>query len=181
MILKNNFSNRHHQETQFKYEAFLYRPSANPFHLEFPIYSNIDNFEYWDLGFIDLKSDSFYETGVITKTKLTRVTFLNDWLSFLENLIENKIYLNLFEMMHFNKGILFQNDRLLHEPAFIRAIKSLQTHNYDKEVVLLFEDLSVDFIIFLCDMIKDAHKMISFKNFKKKLSSNLEKFGINFN
>jgi len=181
MMLKNKFSNRQYHETKLKFEAFLYTPTRNPLHLVFQNNSNIDGFEYWDLGFMDLKSDCFYETGVITKTKLNRVTFLNDWLSFLQNLIENKIYLNLIEFLHFNKGILFQDDRLLHEPAFIRALKSLQTLNHDKELVLQFEDLSVEFIIFLCDMIKDANKMISFKNFKKKLSSNLENFGIKFN
>lgn len=129
----------------------------------------------------NIKLNFFYETGVIIKNKIDRISYFNEWLVFLQTLINNKIYSNLFDLFHFNKGICSHNDKLLHEPAFIRAIKSIHTVNKNNEPILLFQLLSIEFLIFLCDTVIERDRMISYENFKRKIISNLQNYDLKFN
>jgi hypothetical protein len=128
------------------------------------------------MGLLDIKSGIFYETGILRSNLIRRESFIRELFIFLEILIENKVYSNLFEMFQFNRGIVLLNDRLLHEAAFIRAIKSIQKIKENGEYCFLFKELSAEFLIFLCDMMKDGNNMISYNNFKKKIFSNLQNF-----
>jgi hypothetical protein len=128
---------------------------------------------------LDINSNIFYETGVVLKSKINRTSFLKEWLIFIQILIENKIYSNVYDLFQFNKGISFNKDKLLHEPAFIRAMKSIQATGIQNQPLAIFQCLSVEFFIFLCDTIKEKNKMVSYLNFIRKVASNLQNFDIN--
>jgi hypothetical protein len=161
---------------KFSCEACLFCPNGNIFFIPPPQFSREREYFLWDMGFLDIRSDLFYEMGLLLKKRLEKDLFFNDWLLFLQLIIDHKIFSNLFETFHFNKGILSQSDRLLYEPAFIRAVKTIPMVTMltpKEEQVELF---SVDFLIYLCDLMKDNHNMVSFSIFKKKLASNLKNF-----
>jgi len=66
----------------------------------------------------------------------------------------------------FNKGILTLSDRTLYEPTFIKPLRAFLGEN----------EYSVDFIIYLCDLMKINNGLISFALLKRKISSNLKNF-----
>ncbi len=146
----------------------IYCPNGHVFFLNSPKFSREDEFNFWDLGFLDVRSSLVYETGLLVKNAFAKNLFFSEWLHFLQIVIDKKIYVNLFEYLHFNKGFLNKSDRILYEPAFIRALKSLSQE--------IESSLSIDFLIYLCDLMKNNYKMISFTIFKKKLTSNLKNF-----
>ena len=58
------------------------------------------------------------------------------------------------------------NDRTLYEAAFIKPLRSFLGEN----------EHSVDFIIYLCDLMKINNGLISFTLLKRKVTSNLKNF-----
>ena len=66
----------------------------------------------------------------------------------------------------FNKGILSINDRTLYEPMFLKQLRTFFGEN----------EQSVDFIIYLCDLMKTNCGLISFSLLKRKITSNLKNF-----
>lgn len=146
-------------------EICLYTP-RNVFFINSPQYSRENNYLFWDLGFYDIKSFIFYELGLLVNNLLDKNDFFSEWLYFLQTILDKQLFTTLFETFQFNKGMLFQSDRLMYEPAFIRAVKMIPENSA----------LSVDFLIYLCDLMKNCNKMVSFFIFKKKLVSNLKNF-----
>jgi hypothetical protein len=150
---------------KYSCEVCIYTPN-NIFFIQPPQYSREAEYYYWDLGYFDPRNMLFYELGLLTKGVYNdKNLFFADWILFLQILIDKKIYTKLFESLSFNKGMLFSNDRLLYEPAFIRSIKHVSE-----------EILSVDFLIYLCDLMKNNNQMVSFSILKKKVASNLKNF-----
>lgn len=149
---------------KYSCEVCIYT-SSNMFLLHSPQYSR-EEYNYWDLGCLDIKHMLFYEIGLLTKGLYSdKNIYFTEWIILLQLIIDNKLYTKLFESFNFNKGLLYLNDRLLYEPAFIRSIKSIAN-----------DQLSVDFMIFLCDIMKNNQQMVSFSIFKKKITSNLKNF-----
>ncbi len=166
--LKSSYDMSHHLTInglqKYSCEVCVYTHS-NVFFCSAPQYSR-EEYNYWDLGCLDIKNMYFYELGLLTKGLYNdKNLYFNEWVSFIQIIIENKLYSKLFESFNFNKGMLSFNDRLLYEPAFIRSVK-----------IMSMDALSVDFMIFLCDLLKNNHQMVSFSIFKKKVSSNLKNF-----
>jgi hypothetical protein len=167
---------------KYSCEATLFTPNGLSFFIGSPQFSREEEYNYWDLGFLDIRSCLFYEMGLLVKTPFPKNSFFGEWLFFLQILIDKKIYTNLFEILQFNKGILSHNDRLVYEAAFIRAIKQIYleilnadggNENNQANISTL---ISVDFLIYLCDLMKNHLKMVSFSLLKKKISSNLKNF-----
>jgi hypothetical protein len=150
---------------KFSCEVCIYTQN-NMFFIQPPQYSREPEYFYWDLGYFDSRNMLFYELGLLTRGVYNdKNLFFADWIVFLQILIDKKIYSKLFESLNFNKGMLSSNDRLLYEPAFIRSIK------------IVSEDiLSVDFLIYLCDLMKNNSQMVSYSLLKKKITSNLKNF-----
>lgn len=166
--LKTYYNITHHNTIngleKYSCEVFIYT-SSNMFLLHSPQYSR-EEYNYWDLGCLDIKHMLFYEIGLLTKGLYSdKDIYFKEWIIFLQLIIDNKLYYKLFESFNFNKGILYLNDRLLYEPAFIRSLKSIAN-----------DQLSIDFMIFLCDIMKNNQQMVSFSIFKKKITSNLKNF-----
>jgi hypothetical protein len=150
---------------KYSCEVCIYTPN-NTFFIQSPQYSREAEYYYWDLGFFDTRNMLFFELGLLTKGVYNdKNLFFADWIVFLQILLDKKIYSKLFESLSFNKGMLSSNDRLLYEPAFIRSIKSISENV-----------LSVDFLIYLCDLMKNNNQMVSYSILKKKIASNLKNF-----
>jgi len=136
------------------------------FFLQPPQFSR-DKFEYWDVGFLDFKNNLFFELGqLLTAPFENEIFFFNEWMSFIDLLIANKNYLKLFELFSFNKGILSFNDRTIYEPVFFK-----QTRQFLGE-----QEELVDFLVYLCDLMKVNNGLISYSIFKRKIYSNLRNF-----
>jgi hypothetical protein len=166
--LKKNYDMTHHLTInglqRFSCEVCIYT-ATNMFFISAPQYSR-EEFNFWDLGCFDIKNMLLYELGLLTKSLYSeKDLYFREWVIFLQIIIDNKLYSKLFESFNFNKGILSLNDRLLYEPAFIRSVKNIAN-----------DCLSVDFMIFLCDLMKNNFQMVSFSIFKKKIASNLKNF-----
>lgn len=133
-----------------------------------PQYSRDQSYNYWDIGFIDLKNLFFYEMSLLLNNPLPRHLFFADWINFLEFILENKLISKLFEVFLFSKGILIANDRVLYEAAFVRGFKSVTNDSFGR-----------DFTLYLADIAKNNYKMVSYTNFKKIISSNLKNCKMN--
>lgn len=59
--------------------------------------SNKQEYEYWDIGFLDVKNVIFYETGLLLDIPLEKDIFFKEWIDLLQILIENRVYIKLFE------------------------------------------------------------------------------------
>ena len=92
--------------------------------------------------------------------------FLIELFIFLLFWIDNKIYLNIFEIFGFDKGILMNNDRFIYESTMMKALKNMKFMDIDNK----------DNRMFICNMMKSGNKLISFNLIKKKLASNLKNF-----
>lgn len=150
---------------RYSCEINIYTPS-NKFYVNPPQYSRDSTYNYWDIGFIDLKNMLFYEMSLLLSKPVPRLLFFEDWVNFLQFVTDNKLLSRLFEAFMFNKGTLVSNDRLLYEAAFIKAFKN----------VVNSDDFGRDFILYLSDIIKNNYKMVSYTIFKKIISSNLRNF-----
>ena len=149
---------------KYSCESYIYTPN-NIFYLQSPTFSREDNYEYWDLGFLDVKNILFYELNILTMSCFEKNMFFYEWISFLQLVIDKKIYSKFFELFGFEKGQLQSNDRLAYERSFSDNLKKLVGDNF-----------SVDFLIYLTDLFKVQNKMISYTVMKKKLVSNLKNF-----
>jgi len=139
----------------------------NVFFVQPPQYSREQKFEYWDVGFLDFKNHLFFELGQLLSGHWEKDTiFFNEWMTFLDMIIAKKNYLKLFELFGFNQAILTSNDRVLYEAAFLKYLR-----NFFGE-----QQQSVDFIIYLCDLMKANSGFISYSIFKRKITSNLKNF-----
>ena len=145
-------------------QTIIYTPK-NMFYITAPSYCN-EGYCLWNIGWIDAQNQLFYQTNTLSESLNERIMHFNCWLEFLQALIDNKIYLKIFEFFGFDRAILLNNDRYINESTFIQCLKLL---NICKEN----EDEIFPFII---SLFKTNNKMISFSLVKKKICSNLKNF-----
>jgi hypothetical protein len=145
-------------------QTIIYMPH-NIFYLTAPGYCQ-EGYCLWNFGWLDVKHQLFYQKNTLTENLEERILYFNSWLEFLQVLIDNKIYLKLFEFFCFDKGILINNERFITENTFIQCLLKL---NFCK-------DNQEDLVTFITSLFKSSNKMISFSLLKKKISSNLKNF-----
>lgn len=150
-------------------QVYVYTPN-DIFQVSPPEFLPNQNNSYWDLGFIDVFNIKFYELGHLVENSHNNRLYLFDLLvSFMQNIIDLKLYNNLFEKFGFKSSNLIGSQRFLPEPIFFNNLK-----NY-----LNFQNVEDDqgqAIIDICNLFKNYKDMISFTIFKKKISSNLKNF-----
>jgi hypothetical protein len=149
---------------RFCCESCIYTPNSI-FYINSPSFANDKLYEYWDVGFLDIKNLLFYETGILTLNLFDKNHFFYDWINLLQFIIDKKIYSKIFEVFDFEKGHLIRGDRLAHEAAFLRSSRNITNDSFSNE-----------FMMFFCDLMKLQSKMISYSLLKKKICSNLKNF-----
>jgi len=149
---------------RFSCECCLYI-GGNIYFINAPSYSKEQDYEYWDLGYLDVKNSIFYETSLLTNVLWEKNAFFFDFTNLLQIIIDTRVYSRLFEYFEFDKGQFINNDRFIHEPTFLKALRKL-----------VDDTLPPDFLLFICDMMKARNKLISYAIFKKKISSILKNF-----
>ena len=137
-----------------------------------PIYCK-EGYKYWNIGWIDCKNELFYQTNALLERPFERVQYLSLWIDFLQTLITNQIYKNLFEYLGFEGSTLISKDRFIYEPILKKKLIGLKFCDQNDN----------DTLQFICDLFKSNNNMISYSLIKKKISSNLKNFfdGINEN
>ena len=149
---------------RYNCQTIIYMPK-NMFFITSPSFCN-EGYCFWNLGWIDVKNQLFYQTNTLTETIDERILHFSSFLEFLQALIDNKIYSKLFEFFCFDKAILLNNDRYINESIFMQCLKDLKFSQENEE----------DIIPFITSLFKNNNKMISFSLLKKKISSNLKNF-----
>ena len=158
---------------------------------------------YWDLGWIDLKINLFYETSVYFKLeyKPERCLFFENFIDFLQIFIDQRICDSIFNFFNYENSILAGSDRYLPKKIFeSKLFYILDEDNRNKKSENVKNNTSKSmsikisqkqkqmkkFIQFICNIlcgydeennIKDDS--ISFYLLRKKISSNLQNF-LNF-
>jgi len=78
-------------------ESMLYTHN-NTFYLQTPQYSSTNEFAFIDVGILDISNHIFYELGYLFENDYSdKNLFFEEWIEFLQILIDNKIYSKLFE------------------------------------------------------------------------------------
>ena len=147
-------------------QTIIYTP-RNTFFINSPSLVK-DNYQFWNLGWFDFKNILFYQTNLLLENRLDRVQYLSLWIDFLQTLITNQIYKNIFEFFGFEGSTLIGKDRYIYEPVFKKILLDLkfcEDNESGNEVMQ-----------FICDLFKANNNMISFSLLKKKISSNLKNF-----
>ena len=139
--------------------------SKNMFYLTAPKYS-LEGYSFWNLGWIDVKNQLFYQTNTLSENLEDRITHFSGWLEFLQSLIDDKIYTKLFEFFGFDKAVLTGGDRLINEEIFIEKLKELKFCKNNENDIL-------DYVV---NTFRFSDKIISFNIVKKKIASNLKNF-----
>ena len=147
-------------------QTIIYTP-RNTFFINSPSYSK-DDYRFWNLGWFDFKNILFYQTNILLENRLERVQYLSLWIDFLQTLITNQIYRNLFEYFGFEGSSLIGKDRYIYEALFKKILLSLKFCDDNES--------SNDVLQFICDLFKANNNMISYSLLKKKISSNLKNF-----
>lgn len=148
---------------RYSFETLIYAPK-NTFYIPAPKTSDI-NYNVWTLGWLDPKQTYFYETNYISEEPCNRIQNFDDFLEFLQIVLDKKIYANLFKEFSFDKGLLMNGDRFVYVAVFRKTIEELGFARGKPEIVNL-----------LCEMMKSSNKMISYSLLKKKITSNLKNF-----
>ena len=143
---------------------------------------------YWDLGWLDIKNKLFYETSTffdLSQTP-TREYYFEEWIEFLQKLIDKKIYLHLFEFFNFQKSWLTETDRLLSRATFNNILSNLLLEDFNEkkdqeENAIEVKDISPFIISIMSLPIEDKDNLendncISYRLLKKKITSNLKNF-----
>jgi hypothetical protein len=151
-------------------QTIIYTP-RNTFFLNSPSLAK-EGYRFWNLGWFDFKNILFYQTNILLENRLERVQFFSLWIDFLQTLITNQIYKNIFEYFGFEGSTLIGKDRYIYEPVFKKILVGLNFCN---------ENENADLLQFICDLFKGNNNMISFSLVKKKISSNLKDFFDNNN
>ena len=145
-------------------QTIIYMPK-NMFYLTAPKYCN-EGYTIWNLGWIDVKNQLFYQTNNLTENLEDRISHFSNWLEFLQSLIDDKIYTKLFEFFGFDKANLINGDRLINEETFVQSLKGLKFCKNNEENILEF----------IVSQFRFSNKIISFNLVKRKISSNLKNF-----
>ena len=145
-------------------QAIIYTP-RNTFFINSPNLAK-DGYIFWNLGWFDFKNILFYQTNILLDKKLDRIQYLSLWIDFLQTLITNQIYKNIFEYFGFEGSSLIGKDRYIYEPIFKKILLTLK----------FCDENNNDLLQFICDLFKANNNMISYSLIKKKISSNLKNF-----
>ena len=145
-------------------QTIIYTPK-NIFYIPSPSYSS-NNYSIWFLGWLDIKNELFFQINTLINTQNDRILFLGEWFEFLQVLINDQMYSNLFEFFGFEKGSLEIGDRLLDVESFEERIKSLKYFNKKEKWITNF----------ICSAFKNKNNKISFSLFKQIVFSNLKNF-----
>ena len=146
---------------------------------------------YWDLGWLDIKNKMFYETSTFFELsqKPARELYFEEWIDFLQKLIDKKIYMNLFEFFNFQRSCLTETDRLLSRATFNNILSNMlmeefnenkdKKENEDEQIEV--KDISPFIISIMSLPIEDKDSIdndncISLRLLKKKITSNLKNF-----
>ncbi len=150
---------------RFSCECSIYT-SKNVFYFSAPPFTKDPQVNYWDLGYLDIKNLIFYETNVLSQCIFERTIYFHEWTSFLQVILDKRLFQKLFEVFNFNKGILSFKDRIIHEQAFLKSLKNILENS----------ECTADFALFLSDMMKNEKRFVSYTLLRKKISSNLKNF-----
>ena len=145
-------------------QTIIYTPK-NSFYINSPNFCR-EGYKFWNIGWIDYKNQIFYQTNVLLENRLERIQYLSLWLDFLQTLINNQIYKNLFEYFGFDGSALNNKDRFIYESKIKKKLIDLNFCDENNNEILQF----------ICEMFKANNNMISFGLLKKKISSNLKNF-----
>ena len=145
-------------------QTIIYTPK-NVFNITAPSFCDY-GYSLWNIGWIDIKNQLFYQTNSLTESLNDRIVYFNCWVEFLQALIDNKIYSKIFKFFCFDKAILLNNDRYIDENIFIECLKKLDFCKENEE----------DIMPFITSLFKSNNNMISLAIVKKKISSNLKNF-----
>ena len=149
---------------RFGCQTIIYMPK-NMFYLSAPKFCN-EGYCIWNLGWIDVKNQLFYQTNTLTESLDDRILHFSGWLEFLQSLIDDKIYTKLFEFFSFDKSNLNNGDRLINEDIFVQNLKELKFCKNNED----------DIIEFILNIFRYSNKIIRFNLVKRKISSNLKNF-----
>jgi hypothetical protein len=105
---------------RFGCQTIIYTP-RNTFFLNSPNLAR-EGYKFWNLGWFDFKNILFYQTNILLENRLERVQFFSLWIDFLQTLITNQIYKNLFEYFGFEGSTLIGKDRYIYEPIFKKIL-----------------------------------------------------------
>ena len=92
---------------KFCCEINIYTPE-NKFYVTPPQYSRDTEFNFWDIGFIDLKNMLFYEMSLLVNNLIPRILFFNEWINFLQFISPHflKMSLQMFSNKDFPSKIM---------------------------------------------------------------------------
>ena len=128
-----------------------------------PLFSSQHEYSYWDVGYLDLKNQLFFELNILNNLPSMRTSFFQEWIDFLGFLFTLKKRNNLFDI--FGGSFNQSNNKTMHDVAFFRTLKQV------------FDDsLTSEFMIFSADLFKNSDKLVSFPLLLEKLESNLKNF-----
>ena len=74
---------------RYSCEINIYTPE-NKFYVTPPQFSRDSCYNYWDIGYIDLKNMLFYEMSLLLSNPVPRLLFFEDWINFLQFISDNK-------------------------------------------------------------------------------------------
>ena len=155
---------------------------------------------YWDLGWLDVKNNLFYETSTYFKIdyKPQRLTFFEMFIDFLQICLDKRICDSIYTFFEYNQSIIVENHRLLPKTIFETKMRSALDEetknnlkdnniNNDNENQLEKRQKEINnFIQFMINIlsryddenyIKDNY--ISYSLIEAKISSNLKNFKSN--
>ena len=139
---------------------------------------------YWDLGWIDAHNFIYYETSVFfdNEEKPKRLSYYENYIDFLQAIIDKQIYINLFDYFCYNLSILTRGDRYLPKKIFEKKMIELNDYDLKDKNEKKKEDL-INTIQFICNILCGYDEdnnirddSISFNLLKKKVSSNIKNF-----
>ena len=166
-LLIHNYQDKGHIMNgleRFGCQTIIYTPK-NTFYINSPIYCK-EGYKLWNIGWVDLKNELFYQTNTLIDNKYERVQYLSLWIDFLQTLINKQIYKNLFKYFGFEESALINKDRYIYEPILKKILINLKFCDENEN----------DVFQFICDLFKSNNNMISYSLIKKKISSNLKNF-----
>ena len=126
----------------------------------------------------------YYETSVFfdIEQKPGRLSYYENYIDFLQALIDKQIYISLFNYFNFEESILTRGDRYLKKKTFEQKMHELgdfELNGKDEKKKKEFEN-TIQFICnILCGYDEDNNirdDSISFNLLKKKVSSNIKNF-----
>ena len=139
---------------------------------------------YWDLGWVDSSNFIYYETSVFfdAEKRPKRLLYYENFIDFIQAMIDKQIYSSLFDYFCFNLSILTRGDRYLPRKIFEKKLMEMNDFNLKDNDNNEKEELN-NCINFICNILCGYDEennirddSISFNLLKKKVSSNIKNF-----